>query len=69
VFQREQEALMSIHEINPEELRRYIKNHNEKEYLLVDVRQPDEYEEGHIPGARLLPLPDHGRFPDSGRRV
>ena len=49
---------MSIHEINPEELRRYIKNHNEKEYLLVDVRQPDEYEEGHIPGARLLPLPE-----------
>ncbi len=49
---------MSIHEINPEELRRYIREHNEKDFLVVDVRQPDEYEEGHIPGARLLPLPE-----------
>ncbi|HEY9723384.1 MAG TPA: rhodanese-like domain-containing protein [Oscillatoriaceae cyanobacterium] len=30
--------------------------------LLVDVRQPDEYAQGHIPGARLIPLgtlPEH----------
>jgi rhodanese-related sulfurtransferase len=24
--------------------------------LVVDVRQPDEYEEGHVPGARSIPL-------------
>lgn len=24
--------------------------------LLLDVRTPDEYHEGHIPGSRLLPL-------------
>ena len=24
--------------------------------VVVDVRQPDEYEEGHVPGARLIPL-------------
>lgn len=24
--------------------------------VAVDVREPDEYEEGHIPGALLLPL-------------
>jgi rhodanese-related sulfurtransferase len=23
---------------------------------LIDVRNPDEYEEGHVPGARLIPL-------------
>lgn len=28
---------------------------------LVDVRQPDEYAEGHIPGAVLVPL---GEVPD-----
>ncbi len=56
---------MSIHEINPEELRRYINNHNEKDYLLVDVRQPGEYEEGHLPGARLLPLPELVRKMDT----
>lgn len=49
---------MSFHEINTEELRLFIKNHNENNYLIVDVRQPEEYEEGHIPGARLLPLPE-----------
>lgn len=26
------------------------------EATVVDVREPDEYEAGHIPGARLLPL-------------
>jgi rhodanese-related sulfurtransferase len=26
------------------------------EYNLVDVRQPGEYEQGHLPGARLIPL-------------
>ncbi len=49
---------MSITDIPPQELRRYVQNHHEKDYLLVDVRQPQEYRKGHIPGARLLPLPD-----------
>jgi len=26
------------------------------EYNLVDVRQPKEYEQGHLPGARLIPV-------------
>ena len=26
--------------------------------VVVDVRQPDEYEDGHVPGARLIPLPE-----------
>lgn len=26
------------------------------EYNLVDVRQPREYERGHLPGARLMPV-------------
>jgi rhodanese-related sulfurtransferase len=25
---------------------------------LIDVRQPEEYEEFHVPGARLIPLPE-----------
>ena len=28
------------------------------EFNLVDVRQPTEYKSGHIPGSRLIPLPD-----------
>lgn len=30
----------------------------ESGYLLVDVRTSEEYEEGHIPGALLLPIED-----------
>jgi rhodanese-related sulfurtransferase len=30
------------------------KNHDE--YNLLDVRQPKEYEGGHLPGAKLIPL-------------
>ncbi len=44
-------------ELSPEQLRRYFDTHHEKDYLLVDVRQPDEYTHAHIPGARLIPLP------------
>ena len=28
---------------------------------LIDVREPDEYESGHVPGAKLIPL---GEVPD-----
>jgi len=30
------------------------------DYTLMDVRQPVEYESEHIPGAKLIPLPDLG---------
>ena len=26
--------------------------------VVIDVREPDEYQEGHVPGARLIPLND-----------
>ena len=28
------------------------------DYSLVDVRQPHEYEGGHLPGAQLIPVGD-----------
>ena len=27
---------------------------------ILDVRQPNEYAAGHLPGARLIPLPELG---------
>lgn len=42
--------------LGPDQLRKYFETHAEKDYLLVDVRQPTEYREGHLPGAVLLPL-------------
>jgi len=45
-------------EITAKELKRLIGSRNEKDYLIVDVRQPVEYTEGHIPGAKFIPLPE-----------
>jgi len=42
--------------MNSEGLRQYIKKRKEGDYLIVDVRQPDEYVKGHIPGAKLIPI-------------
>lgn len=44
--------------LTPDELRRLMDRRHEKEYALVDVRQPGEYEDSHIPGALLIPLPE-----------
>ena len=39
-----------------EKIRQFIKEKNPDEYNLVDVRQPKEYEKGHLPGAKLIPV-------------
>ena len=36
----------------------YISDHPQEEMTILDVRQPSEYESGHIPGATLIPLPE-----------
>lgn len=41
-----------------DELRAYRREHPESDYVLVDVRQPEEYAREHVPGSRLLPLLD-----------
>jgi len=46
----------TVSSMTAEELREFLKNKNLDEYNLVDVRQPKEYERGHIPGARLIPV-------------
>lgn len=30
------------------------------DFTILDVRQPKEYEASHLPGARLIPLPELG---------
>lgn len=37
-------------------VREFLDQHNPQEYNLVDVRTPQEYEKGHLPGARLIPV-------------
>jgi len=49
---------MEFETLTADELRVFRENQPEGSYLLIDVRQPPEYEQGHIPGARLMPLPE-----------
>jgi rhodanese-related sulfurtransferase/rubrerythrin len=43
--------------MDAQEARAFIEEHSEGSYTLLDVRQPGEYEESRIPGAKLIPLP------------
>jgi sulfur-carrier protein adenylyltransferase/sulfurtransferase len=38
--------------------RKYIDEHPEGTFTLLDVRQPGEYTDARIPGAKLIPLPE-----------
>lgn len=42
--------------MSPEKLKQYMEKNKESDYLIVDVRQPEEYVRGHIPGAKLIPI-------------
>jgi len=39
-----------------EKIRTFLNQKSSGEYNLVDVRQPEEYKQGHLPGARLIPV-------------
>ena len=43
----------SYKNITPQEARKMMEEEN---VMVVDVREPDEYAEGHVPGAILIPL-------------
>jgi rhodanese-related sulfurtransferase len=43
--------------MDAEQARQYISEHPEGTYTLLDVRQPSEYKKEHIPGAKLIPIP------------
>jgi rhodanese-related sulfurtransferase len=47
--------------VTPLELDAKLKGPSPKRPLLIDVRQPEEFRSGHIPGARLIPLGELGQ--------
>lgn len=59
-----EQATKNVREVSADELRALTARLPETQYVLVDVRQPEEYHKGHIPGALLLPLPELDRKPD-----
>ena len=50
-----QEALAEIREISPDEVRALLARPDRGGFELLDVREPDEFAAGHLPGARLYP--------------
>ncbi len=45
-----------VETMTAEEVRKFLQGRDPREYNLIDVRQPGEYEQGHILGARLIPV-------------
>lgn len=52
----------TLKSIFPDDLQAYMDQQAEGTYTLLDVRQPAEYRQAHLPGAKLIPLPE---LPDS----
>lgn len=49
-----------ISHLNSEQLSKLVNDPN-SEVIIIDVREPEEYREGHIPGIPLIPM---GNMPD-----
>lgn len=48
-------ALLEIDEVSPEEALRILEAPDRQGWHFLDVREPDEFREGHIPGAHSSP--------------
>jgi len=47
-----------IESLSVEKAKEWVAGKKEAEFVLLDVRQPEEYRTGHLPGAVFMPLPD-----------
>ncbi len=48
--------LTPVKSVNGQEARALASQHAENDVLYLDVRQPKEYEQSHLPGAKLIPI-------------
>ncbi len=55
---RWKQFLTPVKSIDADKAREFMDTKSAEELVTLDVRQPKEYELGHIPGAKLIPLPD-----------
>ena len=55
---RWKQFLTPVAAMDTEEAKAYMAEHEEGTFTLLDVRQPGEYENSRIPGAKLIPLPE-----------
>ena len=49
-----------VESISTEKGKKLIEEQGLESLTILDVRQPNEYAKSHIPGAKLIPLPELG---------
>ena len=47
-----------VENLSTDKAKKYIADLPPDDLVILDVRQPSEYQESHIPGATLIPLPE-----------
>ena len=47
-----------IETLNVDQSKEWVIGNKGSEVIILDVRQPEEYRSGHLPGAVFIPLPD-----------
>lgn len=52
------DTFRKVETLSIDEVRKWLSEKKEEEFALIDVREPEEYSEGHLPGAELIPLSD-----------
>jgi rhodanese-related sulfurtransferase len=57
MLEKLRQLIEPVESIDAKKAKDYLSDSEEGSFTLLDVRQPKEYEEGHIPGATLIPLP------------
>ena len=58
VIMRWKQFFTPVKSIDTDQARKHMADTSPDEITILDVRQPSEYEGGHLPGAKLIPLPD-----------
>ena len=57
MLEKLRQLIEPVESIDAKRAKEYLSDREEGSFTLLDVRQPKEYEGGHIPGATLIPLP------------
>lgn len=57
---RWKQFFVPVQSMDVPQAQKLINDVSARDLNIVDVRQPKEYEQGHIPGSRLVPLPELG---------
>jgi rhodanese-related sulfurtransferase len=55
---RWKQFFVPVENMGADEARNYISQSSSGDRILLDVRQPGEYERARIPGGLLIPLPE-----------